>query len=67
MFCDTEMTCVAGLMDKLIHLDHLGFVFPHRHYSHPNGLAKDETNERTIRLGRKVKKFFAEESKKILV
>ena len=46
MFCDTEMTCVAGLMGKLIHLDHLGFVFPHRHYSHPNGLAKDETNEK---------------------
>lgn len=46
MFCDTEMTCVAGMLGKLIHLDHLGFVFPHRHYTTPNGMEKDEQNEK---------------------
>jgi hypothetical protein len=46
MFCDTEMTCVAGLLGKLIYLDHLGFVFPHKHYTQPDGMKKDEVNEK---------------------
>ena len=46
MFCDTEMTCVAGLLGKLVYLDHLGFVFNHRHYATENGIQKDEQNEK---------------------
>lgn len=38
MFCDTEMTHVADLLDKVLLVN---MEFPHRHYSQPGGIAKD--------------------------
>jgi glycosyltransferase involved in cell wall biosynthesis len=42
MFCDTEMTCVADLLDRKIHLN---IPFIHNHYSTGKS-KKDEINER---------------------
>lgn len=39
MFCDTELTCVADLLNRKIELP---FLFKHRHYS-VEGLSKDST------------------------